>query len=275
MVFMTKGRRFAVAGGFAAVLLSAVAVLHYRGSVRGNLIALVDLPYSRQAASSHSSPVEARLVAHAGGAVRGITYTNSLEALNGHYAEGYRVFELDFHWTSDGRLVVIHDWDGATDTFGTKRHVFSYDEYVSARRSDGLHQLTFEDLCKWLQTHRDTFIVTDTKDSNIRFLRYLQANGGDIGPQLIVQIYRMSELDAARKLGPRAVWLTVYKYSIPAWALSSISGVDAFVIPIGAYDKYRNPLLMKKVHFYVHSVPTQSVDETFRRLPDIYGVYVD
>ena len=138
-----------------------------------------------------------------------------------------------------------------------------------------MHQLTFEDLRKWLQTHSDVFVVTDTKDSNFRLLRYLQANGGDIGRQLIVQIYRMSELQAARQLGPRAIWLSVYKYSIPEWALCRISGVDAFVIPVGEYDRYRNPLLMERVHFYVHSVRSQSVDETFRRLPGIYGIYVD
>ena len=261
--------------GFAIILSSAVALRHHLGVVRGNLIALLDLPYSRQEASSPLSPVEARLVAHAGGAVRGLPYTNSREALDGHYAEGYRVFELDFHWTSDSRLVVIHDWAGTSEQFGTKPHVFSYDEYVNARRRDGLHQLTFEDLRKWLQTHHDAFVVTDTKDSNIRFLHYLQANGGDISPQLIVQIYRMSELQAARRLGPRAVWLTVYKYSIPAWALSRISGVDAFVIPVGAYDRYCNSSLMTRVHFYVHSVSAQSVNETFRRLPGIYGIYVD
>jgi glycerophosphoryl diester phosphodiesterase len=272
---MTKGRRIGVAGGLAAILLSTLAVIHYRSLVRGNLIALLDLPYSRPATFSLSSPVEAKLVAHAGGAVRSLTYTNSQEALDEHYAEGYRVFELDFNWTNDGRLVVIHDWAQTSAQFGTKSHVFSYDEYVSAKRRDGLHQLTFEDLREWLHMHRNAFVVTDTKDSNIRFLRYLQAKGSDIGPQLIVQIYRMSELQAARQLGPRAVWLTVYKYSIPAWALSRISGVDAFVIPVGAYDRYRNPPLMKRVRFYVHSVPARSVDETFRRLPDIYGIYVD
>jgi hypothetical protein len=272
---MTKGRRYAVTAGFTVILLFAVTLWHYRVLGRGQLIALFDLPYSRQTTSSPSSPVEARLVAHAGGAVQGLTYTNSREALDEHYAEGYRVFELDFHWTSDGRLVVVHDWAEISARFGTKPHVFSYDEFVSARRRDGLHQLTFEDFYKWLQTHRDALIVTDTKDSNVRFLRYLQANGRDIRPQLIIQIYRMSELQAARELGPRAIWLTVYRYAYPAWALSRLSGVDAFVIPVGSYDRFRNQISMGKVHFYVHSVPSQSVEETFQRLPDIYGIYVD
>jgi glycerophosphoryl diester phosphodiesterase len=271
---MTKGRRFALASSFAAILLCAAA-WHHRAVVKGNLIALLDLPFERQAGSSPSPPVKATLVAHAGGAVRGLAYTNSREALDEHYASGYRVFELDFHWTSDGRPVAVHDWAEVSAQFGASPHVFSYGEYVAAPRRDGLHQLTFEDVREWLRTHRDAFVVTDTKADNLRLLRYLQADGGDILQQLIVQIYRMSELQAARRLAPRAVWLSVYKYSIPAWALSRISGVDAFVIPVKAYNKYRDQILMRSAHFYVHSVPARSVGETFRELPGIYGIYVD
>jgi hypothetical protein len=259
----------------AVSLASVVLVLHCRASVKGNLLALYDLSVCKQAPSSPVPPVEERLVAHAGGAVQGLAYTNSREALDSHYAEGYRVFELDFHWTSDGRLVVVHDWTEMSTRFGVKPHVFSYGEFLSARRLDGLHQLTFEDLCQWLVTHRDAFVVTDTKSSNFRFLHYLQTNAGFILPQLIVQIYRISELQAARQLGTRAVWLSVYKASYPCWALRRISGVDAFVIPVELYPRYRELVLTGKAHFYVHSVRAESVDEAFRRMPGVYGIYVD
>ncbi len=271
---MTNVRRFALASIFGVMLLGAAAWPH-RALVKGNVIALLDLPFDRQAGSSPSTPVEARLVAHAGGAVRGLAYTNSREALDEHYASGYRVFELDFHWTSDGRLVAVHDWAEISAQFGARPHVFSYEEYVAAGRRDGLHQLTFEDVREWLRSHRDAFVVTDTKADNLRLLRYLEADGGDIRRQVIVQIYRMRELRAARRADPRAVWLSVYKYSIPAWELSRISGVDGFVIPVDAYDRYRDQTLMRRARFYVHSVPAESVDETFRELPGIYGIYVD
>lgn len=270
---MTKARRFAAAG-LAAFLLFAAAAWRQRHPLKANLIAVLDLPYDRQG-SSPSPPVQATLVAHAGGAVRGLAYTNSREALDLHYAAGYRVFELDFHWTSDGRLVAVHDWDEISAQFGARSHVFSYDEFVAAKRRDGLHQLTFDDVRGWLRAHRDALVVTDTKAANSRLLSYLQAYGGDIRPQLIVQIYRMTELQAARRLGPRAVWLTVYKHPLPAWALARISGVDAFVIPVGAYERYRDEILRRRLRFYVHSAPAASVDDTFRRLPGIYGVYVD
>jgi hypothetical protein len=43
-------------------------------------------------------------IAHAGGAIGHYTYTNSLEALNSNYEKGFRFFEIDLSWTSDGDL---------------------------------------------------------------------------------------------------------------------------------------------------------------------------
>jgi hypothetical protein len=57
--------------------------------------------------------------------------------------------------------------------------------------------------------------------------------------------------------------------------LSRISGVDAFVIPVELYTKYNNPQLMAQMHYYVHSISAESVDETAKRMPGIYGFYVD
>lgn len=52
-----------------------------------------------------------RFIAHAGGAVQGKTYTNSLEALNASYKKGFRLFELDIIKTSDGEFVAAHNWN--------------------------------------------------------------------------------------------------------------------------------------------------------------------
>jgi hypothetical protein len=57
--------------------------------------------------------------------------------------------------------------------------------------------------------------------------------------------------------------------------LRRISGVDAFVIPVELYPRYRELVLTGKAHFYVHSVRAESVDEAFRRMPGVYGIYVD
>ena len=262
--------------GLAAILVSAVMIAPVRSMVQGNVIALLDLPCClKRMDALQISPVRTRLVAHAGGPIRGLVYTNSREALDENYARGFRVFELDFHWTSDERLVLVHDWPHTCRQFGAPPHVLSYKEFVSMTRHDGLHQLTFDDLDQWLHNHQDALVVTDTKASNYQLMQYLQKNGRAILPQLIIQIYRMRELQEARELGARAVWLSLYKIRYPVWYLSRISSVDAFVIPIEAYGKYKQPDLMKRIPFYVHSVPNKYVENYFAQLPGVYGFYVD
>lgn len=272
---MAKRSFYAVALCGVTSLVLAVVGLHFKSVLKGNALALYDLSLYGNENSSLAIPVEANRIAHAGGALHGLTYTNSREALDEHYSTGYRVFELDFSWTTDGRLVLIHDWNHSSTQFGVLPHVFSYDEFVKGTRRDGLHQLTFEDLRKWLRDHPDALIVTDTKDNNRRLLEYLGANGGDLSPQLIIQIYRLSELHLARQLRPRAVWLSVYKCSYPAWALSMVTSVDAFVIPVSWYARYSQPKLMAKTRFYVHSLSEDMVSEASKKLAGVYGIYVD
>lgn len=45
------------------------------------------------------------MIAHAGGGINGLSYSNSIEALDLNYDKGFRIFELDFSWTSEGQSV--------------------------------------------------------------------------------------------------------------------------------------------------------------------------
>ena len=272
---MTKRKIYALAALFATFLVLAASVPSFRHSLRTAFYLLTDLCFYDHSCYPLAPTVEARLVAHAGGALHGLIFTNSREALDEHYVRGYRVFELDFEWTSDDRLVLTHDWPLTSAQFGKSPHVFSRAEFMAGQRVDGLHQLTFEDLCAWLHDHPDAVVVTDTKQKNQRLLHFLRRSGGAVLPQLTIQIYFLSELPAARQLRPRAVWLTLYKNAYPAWAISSLSGVDAFVIPAPWYAKYYQPQLMARSHFYVHSIAEQSLPETVRAMAGIYGFYVD
>jgi len=266
---------------FWAIAVSLAIVLatgwHFKRSVHGCLILLEDwycgVGFGPESFTPH--PVSQRWIAHAGGAVGGESYTNSLDALDQHYSAGYRVFELDFNWTTDGRLVLVHDWNHTSKLFNVPQHVFSYEEFKSGHRKDGLHQLTFEQLFCWMKNHRDAYIVTDTKNNNMRLLQFLRENSMSIHGQWIVQIYCMQELNAARQLEPRAVWLTAYRYSYPAWAMKRVHGVDALVFPIESYNEYQSVTLRSDVPTYVHSVDAGTASESMRNLPGVYGAYVN
>ena len=50
------------------------------------------------------------LIAHAGGGINGLKYTNSLEAMEQSIEHGFKMVELDLLISSDGRIVAVHDW---------------------------------------------------------------------------------------------------------------------------------------------------------------------
>lgn len=66
------------------------------------------------AALTDGEPVWADTVlCHAMGAIGTDTYTNSLEAFEASYRAGFRTFEVDLLMTSDGEVVLMHDWNKA------------------------------------------------------------------------------------------------------------------------------------------------------------------
>ena len=50
------------------------------------------------------------LIAHAGGGINGLKYTNSLEAMEQSIEHGFKMIELDLLISSDRRIVAVHDW---------------------------------------------------------------------------------------------------------------------------------------------------------------------
>lgn len=55
-------------------------------------------------------PLREKLIAHAGGKVKGERYLNTLEAITASAERGYKYIELDLLKTADDRIVAAHDW---------------------------------------------------------------------------------------------------------------------------------------------------------------------
>jgi len=159
----------------------------------------------------------AELVAHAGGAVNKKTYTNSLEALNANYAKGFRFFEMDFSWTSDGEMVAIHDWEAAF----RKKFIVPEEikiptktQFLALKTTSGLTPLSLEGVLTWAREKGDAFIITDVKDGNIKALRKIRQDFGGIQKFIIPQVYSYSEYDEANRLGYPYIILTLYRMRI-------------------------------------------------------------
>ena len=161
-----------------------------------------------------------RLVAHGGGAVRGLAASNSVDALDHNYAEGFRFFEIDLEWTSDGEVVLAHDWDAWTKRyFDEEPGRLSAAEFHSANMTNGLRQLDLAGCAEWMRAHADAVVITDFKKDNIRGLERIRDRYPDLVNRIVPQVYRFSEFDEAAALGFESIILTLYRKNYSNWAL--------------------------------------------------------
>lgn len=108
-------------------------------------------------------------IAHAGGGIDGSVYTNSREAWDNSLKEGFRVLEADFAFTTDGKLVSVHDW---TKGFFKKylgidkpdSDPMSYSEFMNLKLCGKYTPLSFEDVARIMKKHTDVYLVLDFKD---------------------------------------------------------------------------------------------------------------
>ena len=68
-----------------------------------------------------------------------------------------------------------------------------------------------EKLAEILQQHPQVHIITDTKESNVEILTFIQKKYPQVVKQIIPQIYQYDEWEAVNKLGYQQIILTLYK----------------------------------------------------------------
>ena len=156
------------------------------------------------------SPRPVRVIAHGGGQVRGISVTNSIEALNENYPRGYRLFEIDLSWTSDGHLSAIHDWGNYNGPAGRTGRQPTLAEFAS-QRSTSTTPTTLFMIYRWLEEHPDAFIVTDAKNRSLEALAKIRMERPELVHQFIVQIYQLKDYDLAVSQGFKNIILTLYR----------------------------------------------------------------
>jgi uncharacterized repeat protein (TIGR02543 family) len=109
-----------------------------------------------------------KFIAHAGGAIEGYTYTNSLEALNLSYSKGCKLFELDIIETSDSKLVAAHHWASYKSIVSHPNSTdepISEAEFMSYKIYDYLSPLSEQDIRSWFDEHKDAILITDKINS--------------------------------------------------------------------------------------------------------------
>ncbi|WIV12239.1 S-layer homology domain-containing protein [Proteiniborus sp. MB09-C3] len=213
------------------------------------------------------------LVSHAGGRVKGKSYTNSIESIDRSYENGYRFIELDFEWTIDGNLALIHDWGGYVNSaFGVESKMYSSEEFKSFSMIEGLNQMILDDLADWLYGHEDVYIVTDIKTCNIEALKLIRDRYPDLTAQFIPQIYKIDEFIPVQELGYTNVILTLYMSNYSDDELLDFvkdHQIFAVTMPISrARTELPSKLKIENVFVYAHTINNHGI----RQELELYGV---
>ncbi len=206
--------------------------------------------------SENRNIVPEKLISHAGGEIEGLYYTNSKEAIDRSFENGYKFIELDFEWTTDGDLVLIHEWkEKVEELFSEEPKMYSTDEFKSFNMIKGLTQMSLEDLAEWLHEHKDVYIVTDIKSDNIEALKLIKKGYPDLIERFIPQIYKLDEFIPVQGLGYNNIILTLYASSYPDEELIDfIKRHEIFAITMPAERaKTELPAKLKSENIFVYA----------------------
>lgn len=221
-------------------------------------------------------------VAHAGGSLNGISYSNSIDALNNNIGK-YKLFELDLNTTSDGYVVCIHDWNqAALKNFGYifKDNVPDLKTFEDAVKKNTVQKnCTFRTLNEFLRLNKDATIITDVKSNNIYCLEFLSKKIDDYSNRFIVQIYQPEEYEQAKRLGYKKIIWTLYNYygsSEDVLMHARKMKLFAITMPKSRAEVGLALMLKKEIGLesYVHTVNTNEEFDKFIKL-GISEIYTD
>lgn len=222
-----------------------------------------------------------RFIAHAGGGIDGRRYCDCLDALEANHALGHRWFELDFSWTSDGQLVLIHDWDLMWRLLfqGEPNKPPTRAEFLQLPMARGQRQLDLAGLLQWLKDHPQARIVTDFKEDSLRGLALLAAAAPDMRDRFIPQIYLREELAKVRALGFEHALYTLYRSPdtpeevVRFAAETGLLGVVTYE-KRGGHARLMKLLREARIPVYLHTInDPEEAEALFAQ--GVTGVYTD
>lgn len=111
---------------------------------------------------------------HAGGGIDNKAYTNSIEAIEKSYDEGYRLFEVDVRLTKDGYPVLVHDWlindykkriqeDWYLEVIPNEDGLYvpTLEIFQTFRIQNDYTATTFKMLSDFMKEHKDMYVLVD------------------------------------------------------------------------------------------------------------------
>jgi len=222
------------------------------------------------------------LIAHALGEADGKIETNSKEAFLTSWQNGFRAVEADFTYTSDGTLVVRHDFekDGSYYRLEIKPSgslVMDTKTFTSTPAVYEQTPMTAVDLLYLMQEYPDMYLITDTKTTDKaqvqRQFRDLVNIANNIGSPEIL-------LGWIKEIYPFENWIfTLYLYANPNYGdianFCAANGIDTVTLHIDRAKKENiSKLKAKGLKVYAHTVNRYRIFED-ALAAGVDGIYTD
>lgn len=221
-----------------------------------------------------------RFIAHAGGELNGIKYTNTKEALDSSYAKGFRYFELDIIETSDGKFVASHDWGHWSKQTNYKEDVpVTLTEFKKHKIYGKYSSLDIKGINQWFAEHPDAILITDKTNKPLTF-----ANQFVDKERLMMELFTHDSLESAIRNGIEGIISTVPLSQIKGDKITYLKNknVKFVAIPrtnIPAQKKLLNQLRRNNIKVYVYQVNVEpGKDEKYvleNEIGIVYGMYAD
>ena len=234
------------------------------------------------------------LIAHAFGEVDNKIETNSKEAFINAWQDGFRVVEGDFTYTSDGVLVVRHDFekDGSyarLDIPTTGDVVMDSQTYMNSPIIFTQTPMRAVDLLYLMAEYPDMYLVTDTKNTDkatvqrqFRDLKNIAVNIGhpEVLERIIPQLYNKEMISWVKEIHSFENWIfTLYLYAYPDYddiaSYCVANGIDTVTLHVDRATKENiSKLKAKGLKVYAH---TTNRYLTMKNLLEVGvdGIYTD
>ncbi|MHC1722690.1 MAG: glycerophosphodiester phosphodiesterase family protein [Aminipila sp.] len=220
-----------------------------------------------------------KMIAHGGGTVEGFDTSSSVDAVMQSIANGFKVIELDMEFSSDNKIIMLHDWDRTVATYlGRKFDMeLTLNQFNNQLICGKFEPLTFDKLTKILDNNPQVRIITDTKGDNIKLLTTIANKYPGYVDRMIPQIYDYSEFEAVSALGYKDIIFTLYMQDKIDYSklLKFIKEKDIYAVTIGKdYWIKGLPQKLSKEGIKVYTHPVYTVEEAREQFSKgAYGIY--
>ena len=223
-----------------------------------------------------------RFIAHAGGAIHGKIYTNSLDALNHSYKNGFRLMELDLTFSKDSSIIALHDWE-LWRVMIRNRSIstpVSTTTFLETKLYDSILPLDIEGINTWFSEHHDAVLVTDKFEHPTLLSKlFIDKN------RLMMEMNHEDSIERAIELGILGVMLgEVFVRKADPKKIRQFfeKGVKYAVVSRSFIHEYPHKTRFMKglgIKIYIHNPEYENgIDLNYMinyELDYVYGVYAD